>query len=165
VDIDTPYASLALRAIEATAVPRLAGEHAAVVLERLARGGGATRWFFIKGSEELIALADRLAPGSSLSFYFDDRIALKPFGPEIAEEILRVVAKDGDAVVGRLAPDGLEIAVDFVAGRSDLQVISTSLGPGENVFFGRFPARESDSVYAVTLDLPDMDGVVRSHPH
>jgi hypothetical protein len=165
MDVDTPYPALALRSIDATAVPRLLRDHSAVALERLARGGGATRWFFIEGLEQLPALADRVSPGSSLSFYFDDRIALSPFGSEVAEEILRIAAEEGDAVVGRLSPGELEIAVDFVSGPSDLEGISRSFGAGERIFYGRFPARDSDSVRAVTLDLPDSDGVIRSHPH
>jgi hypothetical protein len=165
MSVNTPYPALALRAIEATAVPRLLRDHTAVALERLARGGGATRWFFIGGPEQLLVLADRLSPGSSLSFYFDDRIAFSPFGSEVAEEILRIAAEEGDAVVGRLSPGELEIAMEFVSGPSDLDDVSRSLGADERVFYGRFPARDSDSVHAVTLDLPDADGVVRRHPH
>lgn len=159
------YSPIALRAVEATAVPHLLQKSAAIALERLARGGGATRWYFVERPEQLTALANRLSPGSSISFYFDHRIAHGPFSSQVTAEILRVAADDGDAVVGQLGPNGLEIEMDFVAGRSDLDSASKLFGPGEHVFYGRFPARDNDSVNAVTIDLPDRDGVTRNHPH
>ena len=148
-----------------TPVRRRLAQRSAVVLERIARGGGATRWFFIQGPDQLEALVSALSPGSSVSFYFDDRIKPTELVPQVAEEILRLAAEDGDAVVGRLSPGGIEIEVQFVTGPSDLGEIATSLVPGERVFVGRFPARDSDDVRAVTLDLPDRDGVLRPHPH
>jgi hypothetical protein len=157
--------ALALRAIQATAVPRLLREHPAIAVERLARGGGATRWFFLGDPEQLATLAAKLAPGSSLSFYFDERIAIGALDDEVAEEILQFAAMDGDAVVGHLGADGIEIAVEFVAGRSDLEAASRSFKLDERVFYGRFPAADNDGVDAVTLTLPDKDAVIRSHPH
>ena len=161
----TEYSVFALRAIEATAVPALLRRHSAVVLERIARGGGATRWYFLDDLQQLKALAGNLAPGSSVSFYFDERVMAKPFDNAVATEIVGIAADEGEAVVGRLVPDGQEIAVDFVSGRRDLDELVPSLTQGETVFFGPFPARDNDAVRAVTLDLPDLDGVVRAHPH
>jgi hypothetical protein len=160
-----PYAALARRAIDTSDVERLLAQHSAVVLERIARSGGTTRWFFIQGLDQLEALAAALSPGSSVSFYFDDRIRRMELVPQIAEQILRFAAEEGDAVVGRLGADGIEIEVQYVAGPNDLEDIAESLVPGEQVFFGRYPARDNDTVRAVTLDLPDSDGVVRPHPH
>lgn len=45
--------------------------HGAVVLERIVRGGGATRWCFLRQLEQLKTLQDLLQPGSVVSFYFD----------------------------------------------------------------------------------------------
>jgi hypothetical protein len=165
MNASTPYSVLARRAIDSTAVPRLVDQHGAVVLERLARAAGATRWFFIRRPDQLEALAGRLSPGSSVSFYFDDRIKHTAFDADVAEAILRFAAEDGDAVVGRLSADEIEIEVEIVAGRSDLDDFAESLVPGQPVFAGRFPARDDDAVRAVTLDLPDRDGIVRPHPH
>jgi hypothetical protein len=160
---DTPYSTLALAAIEAAVVPRLLRAHSAVVLERLARDAGATRWYFIEGEGQLGTLATRVAPGSSLSWYFDDRIARRSFDADVAEEVIRIAVEDGDAVVGRLGADGLEILVEFVAGRDDLDSFVGTLD--EPIFVGRFPAPENDGSRSVTLDLPDRDGIVRQHPH
>jgi hypothetical protein len=159
------YAALALEAIESTAVPRLLRQRHAVVLERLAYGGGASRWFYVTGLNQLATLAETLAPGSALSFYFDDRIMQGPFDDDIAEQVIQFAADDGDAVLGRLRPEGLEILVDFVTNRPDLADLAKEFGPEEHVFYGRVPGRDNDSVNAVTLDLPDRDGVVRAHPH
>jgi hypothetical protein len=164
-DIDRPYAAVAIDAIRSTGAPRLLEGHPAVVLERLARAAGATRWFAIQGPHQLEALADKLSPGSCLSLYFDDRIRRAPFTEDVAEKILRIAAEDGDAVVGQLGPDGLEIATEFVAGRSELRDAAQSFRPSEPIFYGRFPANDNDPPHAVTLDLPDRDGIVRSHPH
>jgi hypothetical protein len=35
----------------------------------------------------------------------------------------------------------------------------------EQLYFGPFPARDNDGQSAITLVLPDKDGVVRQHPH
>ena len=165
MDDQSQYATLALGAIDRTAVRDLLARHGAIVLERLARGGGATRWYLIQYVEQLDLLAKELAPGSSVSFYFDGRIEAGPIDDSVVERILQIAAVDGEAVVGRLLPDGVEIAVEFVAGRRDLDEFVQSSAPGETLYFGAFPARDNDSVNAVTLDLPDRDGVVPAHPH
>jgi hypothetical protein len=33
------------------------------------------------------------------------------------------------------------------------------------VFYGATPDRENDGTHAVTVTLPDADGIVRPHPH
>jgi hypothetical protein len=78
--------ALARGTIEASAVQRLLAQHSAVVLERIARGGGSTRWFFVQRPDQLEALAAALSPGSSVSFYFDDRIKRVELVPEVAEQ-------------------------------------------------------------------------------
>jgi hypothetical protein len=152
-----PYPVIALRAIEATAVPELLDRHpkGAVVLERIARGAGATRWYSLRDPEQLQSLAERLSPGSSLNFYFDDRIRPREYGSEVAGEILRIAERDRDAVVGTLRADGIELDVEFIAGPRELEEYAESLTPGAPVFYGRFLARDNDDEFAVTLDLPD----------
>lgn len=137
----------------------------AVVLERVARGGGATNWFYVASPGQLDELASRLRPGSSVSFYFDDRIKRSVLGDEFVDDVLDIVAAEGEAVVGVLADGGLELDVDFVAGLGDLTEMLGGRRDGAVVFAGAFPGRDDDGVNAVTVDLPDADGVVRSHPH
>lgn len=162
----TPYPTLALSAIEAAGVPRLlTRQHTAIVLERLARAAGSTNWYFVDDPPELEDLAKRLRPGSSLSFYFDGRLAARPYDSEVAQQILEIARRDRDAVVGRLCADGMTIEVDFVASKSELDDFVQNLEPGELIFYGPFPARDNDGERAVTIALPDRDGVVRPHPH
>jgi hypothetical protein len=146
-------------------VPRLLAERPAVVLERIARGGGATHWFHARSLQDLEPLSARLSPGSVVSFYFDDRIALRPYDDETIIRILDLAATSGDAVVGRKYADDLEIFVEFVAGANELGDFADGLTPGSQVFVGAFPAADSDDQDAVTFTLPDRDGEIRRHPH
>jgi hypothetical protein len=41
----------------------------------------------------------------------------------------------------------------------------SALAPSTLFFFGQFPARDNDGDSAITVILPDTDGVVRDHPH
>jgi hypothetical protein len=52
--------SSSLQAISETAVSRLLASGEAIVLECIARGGGATRWYRVRSGEQLPTLAVRL---------------------------------------------------------------------------------------------------------
>jgi hypothetical protein len=151
----------------AAGVPELlaASSTDVVVLERLARSAGTTNWFVLRRTDGLDGLAARLSPGSSLSFYFDGRIASREYDTTVAELILSIVRADRDAVVGRLDPDGTTLKVDYVASQSELEEFTLALAAGSNVYFGSVPARDNDGKRAITIDLPDLDGIVRRHPH
>lgn len=153
-------------AIGATAVPQLlaTGSRQAVVLERIARGAGATRRFLLGDIEDLVLLEQRLSPGSLVSFYFDGRLAGDVYGPAVAEAVLGIARKDGDAVIGRVEDAELELDVEFVAGHAELEQYASALGQAD-VIYGRFPAADNDGERAVTITLPDRDGVIRPHPH
>lgn len=73
---DEDYRSIARRAVIETNVPDLLRTRSAVVLERIAMGGGNTNWYFCFGLEALEEIISRLTPGSCISFYFDDRVQL-----------------------------------------------------------------------------------------
>jgi hypothetical protein len=100
-----------------------------------------------------------------VSFYFDGRIQQRELNDDIDAGILDLAVQHGDAVVGTLGEDGLEILVDFVAGPNELTEFRSALPAGTLVFFGAFPGRDNDGVTAITFSLPDADGVVREHPH
>jgi len=152
-------------AIDAAGIARRLMDGPAVVLERIARGGGATNWYWVQSIDALDLLYGRLHPGSVVSFYFDDRIQHKIFDDGVVGAVLDLVVQHGDAVVGRPSDDGLGIAVDFVAGPTELSEFSATVPAGEQVFFGAFPGRDNDGVDAFTVTLPDADGVVREQPH
>lgn len=161
----TGFAEIARRTIEASGAVPLVAARPAVVLERVARGGGATRWYWLRTTDDFGGLYEALSPGCVVSFYVDDRIEWAMPTPKMRQRVLAIVASDGDAVVGRLGADGLELIVDYVGGQ-DAPMRFIEAAPGEEpLFFGPFPAREDDGVRALTITLPDADGVIREHPH
>lgn len=165
--LDDEWPTIALDAIERTGVPDLLERRAGAdifVLERIARGAGATRWYVLRSRADLSTLATRLRPGSCVSFYFDDRFELRGNDEVARAAIVGIAAEEGEAVVGAVSKQDIEVAVDFVATAEELDAWLAE-HPGEAIRFGRFPARDNDGEQAVTLDLPDRDGVVRSHPH
>jgi hypothetical protein len=136
-----PFPALALDALRATAVPQLLVEApaGAVVLERIARGAGATRWFRLGDERDLEQLAGRLSPGSSVSFYFNGRLLSSIFDSSVGGALLAIAAQDGDAVIGRLGDDQFEINVDFVAGPAELEEYASELPSGAEVIYGPVP--------------------------
>jgi hypothetical protein len=154
-----------LRAIEESTVPRLLGSREAIVLECIARGGGATRWYSVRSAEQLSTLAARLRPGSRVSFYFDGRFQSRVYGPTVLNEILRGAAPGHDIIIAAPSADGIELEHGYICGPGDLDAYPDMLRPGRVVIFGPDPPRENDGDRAVTLVLPDSDGVVRRHPY
>jgi len=71
------------RTIIDSPVPRLLQARPAIVLERIARGAGATNWYRCADHAHLAALAAELHPGSLVSFYFDDRITSCRYSSEV----------------------------------------------------------------------------------
>ncbi len=136
-----------------------------VVLERIARGGGETRWFFIESTPELDVLIERLAPGSVVTFYFDGRIARIHADARLTEELLSTIEDTGDVMVGLLGPDSCTIEMESIGGPLGLAEFMETLGTASTIFAGPFPARDNDGENAVTVAVPDADGVIRDHPH
>lgn len=135
------FPELALDALRATAAPQLLVEApaGAVVLERIARGAGATRWFGLGDETDLKQLAGRLSPGSSVSFYFDGRLASGVYDSSVGRTLLAIAAQDGDAVIGRLGDDQFEINVDFVASPAELKEYASELPSGAESSTGGSP--------------------------
>jgi hypothetical protein len=75
------FTSIAHSTLAMTPVGKLLETSGAVVLERIARGGGATNWYSCSGQSQLEMIEARLLPGSVVSFYFDERIRLGPLSP------------------------------------------------------------------------------------
>ncbi|QDU58254.1 hypothetical protein Pan181_44870 [Aeoliella mucimassa] len=137
----------------------------AVVLERIAWGAGVTVWYLCLNGEALDIIAGRLRPGSVVSFYFDHRIRNTDSSTLIHEEISDVIRSNGECVVGALERDGIEIAVDFVTSIGESMEFVTDHKQSKHYFWGPFPGRDNDGVNSVTFTVPDIDGVVRQHPH
>jgi hypothetical protein len=158
------YRNIALAAIGETVAQELLASKSAIVLERIARGGGATSWYLVRAPGDLDALVERLKPGSSVSFYFDDRLSVGPFNDETLASLLAIIERDGNAVIGAVRDDEIEIKVDF-PGSEEAAGEFVADHPDATLMHGSSPGRDNDGNRAVTLTLPDLDGVVRSHPH
>jgi hypothetical protein len=158
------YPTLALATMTSAGVHRRLATDDAVVLERLARAAGATRWYRVATTEDLAALASRVRPGSLVSFYFDDRIANSLVSQAVREHVTAIAASDHDAVVAARGAD-IDLRADFVSDSAELEEFLGSLAPGELLFYGVSPAADDDGHAAITVVLPDADGVLRSHPY
>jgi len=159
-----PFTSIVHNALAATPINNLLEKSKAVILERIAMGAGATNWYYSNRSQ-LEAIEAQLSPGSAVSFYFDNRIQNVLYSPELKPELEKIITQEREVVFGVLREDHLHIDVEFVGGPRHLAEITDVLDSSITVFYGAFPARDNDGVRAVTIVLPDADGVVRRHPH
>jgi hypothetical protein len=146
-----------------TKVGELLATRDAVILERIARGGGATNWYYCRGCEQLETVEQELSPGSVVSFYFDGRLRKTLDLSEVGAAIEKILAVAIDAVVGTLHDDGVHIAATTIGSVEELAEFASERS--KTLFYGEFPARDNDGVQAVTVTLPDNDGIVRPHPH
>jgi len=137
----------------------------AIVLERIARGGGATRWYSCSDKDSIPGLEAHLSPGSQVSFYFDGRIRRTSPAPGVAADMKRIVAETGDVVAGILASDGLRIEVQIISGPKEVDEFIAAASSLVDIFYGAFPGPDDDAANAITTVLPDADGVVRAHPY
>jgi hypothetical protein len=154
------------RALAATPVARLLEMRPAVVLDRIAFGAGATDWYHCPDQASLREIAQLLGPGSVVSFYFDGRIRALNSVDDARSRAAEVLAAAGEEiVVGALADDGLAIELDFPSGPTEVDEFLAEHASARHFFVGEFPGRDDDGVDAVTLTIPDLDGVVRAHPH
>jgi hypothetical protein len=160
------YTSIVQTTLRTTPVGALLTDgRPATVYERIARGGGATNWYYCPDPETLPRIEERLQPGSVVSFYFDDRFARHAWSSNLPTMIMQIVADTGDAIIGTLRADGVTIDAVLILSRSDLDEELAELGPVAELFCGATPSRDNDGTDAVTFQLPDEDGVVRPHPH
>lgn len=135
----------------------------AVVVERVARGGGATRWFACQTLDDVRAVLPQLRPGGRVGFFFDDRIRRTTYSDTLEEEIWSRLSRDGELFLGRERPPSLELEIELL----DLRDCSESLARvrnGEVVYLGAFPTFEDDGHACVVFTPPDPDGVVRPQP-
>ena len=161
----TDFVTLAQAVLDGTtARQRLAETQEAVVVERIARGAGATSWYLLRCSDDLDALAARIRPGSRVSLYFDNRFMIGDFGDDARKAAVGIIERDGEAVLGALRPSGIEADTDFPSSADEADDFARD-HPNSTIIVGAFPAPDDDGVNAVTVDLPDADGVVRPHPH
>jgi len=162
---ESTFKSFVHAALLATPLSERLASSSAVVLERMARAAGQTRWFYCADRGHLDAVESELSPGSAVSFYFDQRIKSKIYSPQINVAMNELLVRYGEVLVGVISTNEIEIAVEVIAGRGELLELTSTFDLGARVFYGVFPARDNDGVNAISVALPDRDGVVRPHPH
>ncbi len=130
-------------------------------LERPAVAGDGLAWFYCRDQSDLNEIANQLRPGSVVSFYFDDRIEAL-VDSDTTRSIIATTCSDHEVTVGALGIDGLRIEMSFAGNAEE---VASALPPLDDaaqlIFFGAFPGRDNDGTWAITLTLPDEDGVVR----
>jgi hypothetical protein len=145
---------------------RLAAEWRQVVVhERLARGAGAARWFFVTGMVTPERVFDLLRGGSSVSFYFSRHLHVAPDNENSRQEMFDEVTEYGEVVLGYPSPDAPELEMEVISGPSELTEFLMLHPEGSLAVWGQWPPRENDGKDAITVDLVDADGVLRTHPH
>jgi hypothetical protein len=151
--------------LAATQIYERISANPAVVLERIARGGGSTNWYYCRNRADLDVVTGRLTPGCVVTFYFDDQLQRSPMSAQLATEIENIIAETGDAVVGFLGEHAVRLTSEVVVSRDDLAEFMASVPPATELFYGASPGRDDDGTRAITVTLPDADGIVRRHPH
>lgn len=159
------FDAIARSTIAATAIAERLRDTSAVVLERIARAAGKTNWYQCDNQDGLNQIVGALSPGSKVSFYFDGRIARNAYTPQIRREIEAIANRERDAIIGALQADGFRIECDFVSSVDEIEEFIIDHPDVSAIYFGAFPAADNDGVQAITVTLPDRDGVVRHHPY
>jgi hypothetical protein len=162
---ESTFKSFVHTALFATPLNERLASSRAVVLERKARAAGQTRWFYCADQDHLDAVESELSPGSAVSFYFDQRIKSEVYSPQINVAMNELLVRYGEVLVGVISKNEIEIAVEVITGQGELLELTSAFNLGARVFYGVFPARDNDGVNAISVVLPDRDGVVRPHPH
>ena len=143
--------------------PLLATSKGVVILERVARGGGRTRWFFCTTLQEVEVVLPQLRPRSRIGFFFDGRICRVPFSESVNQAVSDLASTTGEVVFGRGRAGDPELDVELL-GPSEIAEHLTNVPEGEIVYYGVFPVIEDDGFAALSFTPPDLDGVVRPQP-
>jgi hypothetical protein len=131
------------------------------VLERPAGAGEPLAWFYCRDRSDLDEIANQLRGGSVVSFFFDDRIEAL-VDSETTRSIIATTCSDHEVALGALGLDGLGIEMSFAGNAEEVALALPPLDDAAQlIFFGAFPGRDNDGTWAITLTLPDEDGVVR----
>ena len=166
------YFDLAREAIAKAGVEECLVRRPCVVLERIARGAGATNWFYCRELARLPSIVACLHPSSMVSFYFDERIKRAPWTDATRAEVLALIKAHAEIVFGRFARQDtaptdtlFEIDASLVMSAEEVDDHADGLRSHVPVFFGEFPGKEQDGENVFTLVLPDEDGETRAHPY
>ena len=146
--------------VRAGVVARLQ-DRGAIVMERLV--GNATRWYHCADAAALDGIVERLSPGSQVSFFFDRRLLRSRVSGRTQVEMGELIAKHGEIALGSQAEGEVEIDMWRVTSQADARDFVSPLQPTTWIVFGAIPRQDDDGKGAITVALPDADGVTRDH--
>ena len=136
-----------------------------VILERLARAGGATRWFFARSLAELELVFDLLRGGSCVSFYFANQLHVETDTDAARQRMFDEIAIETEIVLGYPSAGTVEVEMELISGPGELAERLMHHPEGSLIVWGKWPARSDDGHDGFTLNLVDTDGILRKHPH
>jgi hypothetical protein len=136
-----------------------------VIVERLARGGGATRWFFARSRAELDQVFDMLHGGSCVSFYFANQLHVETDNEAARQRMFEEITSEKDLVLGYPSAMGVAVDMELISGPGELAEQLMHHPEGSLAVWGKWPARANDGHDGITLNLVDADGTLRAHPH
>lgn len=134
-----------------------------VLLERIARGAGATRWYLLHDRSAFEQVIAALRPGSRVTFYFRGPMHTEPLSEEVQGAMFEAVGEHDEIVIAFPVPGQLELRAELVSGPSELTDFLMQPDPPADVVWGAFPGTEE--LDSFTVELVDADGVLRAHPH
>jgi hypothetical protein len=143
--------------------PRLESAGEVFILEKLASGGGATRWFHCETVLEVRNVMTYLRPGSRVGFFFDDRIRRRVNSPESQQEAVDLAFLNRELFVGQKDSHANELHM-YLAEPTEVYFELAKVPIGQSVFFAAFPAFDDDGLNSFTFTPPDADGVTRPNP-
>jgi hypothetical protein len=136
-----------------------------VVLERLARAGGAVKWYFIRSQEDFDRVLLMFRGGSCVSLYFADQLHVELDTDRVRQRMFDVVTSEGELVAGYPSGSDPEVDIEVISGPGELGSYLMSHPEGLLIVWGIWPARDNNGYDAITIDLVDQDGILRNHPH
>jgi hypothetical protein len=134
-----------------------------VILERVARGSGATRWHYCSTIQDVIDDIATMRAGSRAGLFFDDRIRRSGYSDEIGIDILDIAASAGEVWAGREMGVSREFKMDFGGVEESMNMIA-EFKTGEVVLYGAFPTFDDDRINSIVFTPPDLDGIARPQP-
>lgn len=136
-----------------------------VILERLARSGGAAKWFLARCRSEIEQLFDALRGGSCVTFYFANYLHVETDNAAARQRMFEEITSHGELILGYPITGSVEFTVEIISGPSELSEFLMLRPEGALAVWGSWPPRANDGQNGITANLVDADGILRPHPH
>lgn len=134
-----------------------------VIFERLAHGGGASKWYRLTTAEDLHTAAAQMRPGSLIQVFQDETMSAAPVGQIDPQALVEVARRQGEVLLGPPGT-GAELLLECLD-PDEVEAELSRLDSNRTVYFGAPPQVGSSGLAEINFVLPDADGVVRRHPH